>query len=135
MKVENRCKYADECPVYNGTEKVSETPLPIFRNVFCNRGMRGWKNCETFEKFTTMESENIKKKNRDKIDLQNINNPFEKDILMLLNKKEKCIYGEIIRELRISTTKGQEAIYSLLNKGMVRHSGRTSYLELNVELQ
>lgn len=44
----NRCRYAKECPIFNGEEKISETPLTIFRNVFCNRGIKGWKNCERF---------------------------------------------------------------------------------------
>jgi len=44
----NRCRFAEECPIFKGELKVSETPLPIFRNVFCNRGMKGWKNCDRF---------------------------------------------------------------------------------------
>ncbi len=44
----NRCRFADSCPIFKGELKVSETPLPIHRNVFCNRGMKGWKNCERF---------------------------------------------------------------------------------------
>jgi hypothetical protein len=48
MNLGNRCQFASECPIYKGEEKVSKTPLPIFRNVFCNRGMKGWKNCRRY---------------------------------------------------------------------------------------
>ncbi len=54
----NRCQFAGECSVFNGEEKISETPLPIFRNVFCNRGMRGWKNCV---RFNELDHSQIKK--------------------------------------------------------------------------
>jgi len=70
-----------------------------------------------------------------KLELENINNPFEKDILLFLNKNGKCIYGDIIKELKISGRRGQEAIFSLLQKGLVKHKDRTSYIELNVELK
>jgi DNA-binding MarR family transcriptional regulator len=73
-------------------------------------------------------------KQKDKIDIQEIDNPYEKDILMYLDKKGKCIYGEIIKELQISASRGQEAIYSLLNKGLIKHKDRSSFIELNVEL-
>lgn len=46
--LENRCRFANECPIFCGELKVSQTPLTIHRNVFCNRGMKGWKNCERF---------------------------------------------------------------------------------------
>ncbi len=44
----NRCRFAIECPIYNGEVKVNDTPLTIYRNVFCNRGIKGWNNCERF---------------------------------------------------------------------------------------
>lgn len=47
----NRCQYADICPVFKGEEKVSETPLSIYRNVFCNRGVKGWKNCKKYDEY------------------------------------------------------------------------------------
>jgi predicted transcriptional regulator len=73
-------------------------------------------------------------KQRKKIDIKKVTNPDEKKILLFLHHRGKCIYGEIMKELQISSTRGQEAIYSLMTKGMVRHKDRTSYLELNVEL-
>ncbi len=74
-------------------------------------------------------------KERSELELENVNNPFEKDILLFLNRNGKCIYGDIIKELKISGRRGQEAIYSLLQKGLVRHKDKTSYIELNVELK
>lgn len=71
---------------------------------------------------------------KNKVDIQKIRNPLEKDILLHLKKKDKCIYGEIIKELQLSNARGQEAIYSLLNKGLIKHKDRSSFIELNVEL-
>ena len=69
------------------------------------------------------------------INIQEINNEFEKDILKLLNEKEKCVYGDIIKELKLSARKGQESIYSLINKGFVKHIDQSSYLKLNVDIK
>ena len=74
-------------------------------------------------------------KQRSELELENIKNPFQKDILLFLSKNGKCIYGDIIKELKISGRRGQEAIYSLLQKGFVRHKDKTSYIELNVDLK
>lgn len=60
MTLRNQCQFAGDCEIYNGSVTVSETPLLIFRNVFCNRGMKGWKNCE---KYIELTSAGIKKKN------------------------------------------------------------------------
>lgn len=50
MNLGSRCQFADECSLFQGTEKT-KIPLAIFRNVFCNRGMKGWKNCERYSEF------------------------------------------------------------------------------------
>jgi len=44
----NFCQYIKICPVYQGKEKTSGTPLTIYKNVFCTRGLRGWNDCEKF---------------------------------------------------------------------------------------
>jgi hypothetical protein len=62
--------------------------------------------------------------------IRKVENTFEKQIVTFLNKKGKCIYGQIFRELKIPTTRGQEAIYSLINKGVVKHIDKSSYIEL-----
>lgn len=71
---------------------------------------------------------------KDRIDNQKIEDSLEKDVLMYLDRKGKCIYGEIIKNLKLPNTKGQEVIYSLLNKGLIRHQERSSLIELNVEI-
>lgn len=48
MNLGLRCGYAEECPVYQGKTEVNEMPLHLLRNVFCNRGQKGWKNCARF---------------------------------------------------------------------------------------
>jgi hypothetical protein len=48
MNLGLRCGYAEECPVYKGKTEVKEMPLHLLRNVFCNRGNKGWKNCARF---------------------------------------------------------------------------------------
>jgi hypothetical protein len=53
----NRCQFANECPIFLGKLKVSDTPLTIYRNVFCNRGLKGWKNCKRFNELSNKNSE------------------------------------------------------------------------------
>ena len=52
-----RCRFASECPIFKGDEKVREMPLPLYRNVFCNRGIKGWKNCERFNNIEIQEKD------------------------------------------------------------------------------
>jgi len=47
----NLCQYIKICPVYQGQEEISVTPLVIYKNVFCNRGLKGWNNCERFKDY------------------------------------------------------------------------------------
>lgn len=68
------------------------------------------------------------------IDLEKIKNPVEREILLLINENEQCLYGEIIRKLELSYTKGQELIYSLLTKGYIKYVERTPKLELTAEI-
>ncbi|WP_297100015.1 hypothetical protein [uncultured Draconibacterium sp.] len=72
---------------------------------------------------------------RKTIDIQEISNQFEKDILRLLEEKEKYVYGDIIKDLKLSARKGQELIYSLINKGLVKRVDQSSYLKLNVDIK
>ncbi|MEX0986710.1 MAG: hypothetical protein WD052_04470 [Bacteroidales bacterium] len=45
MNLGMRCGFAEECPVFAGKTEVENMPLHLLRNVFCNRGSKGWKNC------------------------------------------------------------------------------------------
>ena len=49
MHLGKLCKYATECSVYKGKNERIEKPIFIIKNVFCNRGLKGWKNCKRFE--------------------------------------------------------------------------------------
>lgn len=48
MNLGSRCQFADECKIYQGKKIISDVPLSIYRNVFCNRGIKGWKNCTEY---------------------------------------------------------------------------------------
>lgn len=43
------CHQAKKCPVYQGKLKVDDISTFLLKNVFCNRGYNGWKNCERFK--------------------------------------------------------------------------------------
>jgi hypothetical protein len=45
------CKYSDECNVYRNKNKNIRKPIFIVRNVFCNRGIKGWQNCKRFQMY------------------------------------------------------------------------------------
>ena len=67
------------------------------------------------------------------IELKNVNKQ-EREILMLLKRTGKCMYGNIFKELNISSTKGAELILSLSSKGYIKNAGKTSFYELNGEI-
>lgn len=48
MQLGKRCKYAGQCAVYQNKNKEIDKPLFLVRNVFCNRGPKGWYNCQRF---------------------------------------------------------------------------------------
>lgn len=52
MNLGSRCRFADECTLYQGEEEI-KIELSIFRNVFCNRGLKGWKNCDRYNELVT----------------------------------------------------------------------------------
>ena len=60
MNLGTRCRFAGDCEIFQGRKVISETPLPIYRNVFCNRGMKGWKNCDEFIKRTKDDDTRLK---------------------------------------------------------------------------
>lgn len=51
-----RCPYAGECPVYHEELTIEKISPFLIKNVFCNRGMKGWKNCERFNVAETGET-------------------------------------------------------------------------------
>lgn len=49
MQKSRTCKYANECLVYKGEIDTKVSSTTIIRNVFCNRGIKGWSNCKKFQ--------------------------------------------------------------------------------------
>jgi len=43
------CPYSKTCPVYCETFIVDQVSPFLIKNVFCNRGPKGWNNCERFK--------------------------------------------------------------------------------------
>ncbi len=48
MSNKNICKHKNDCPIYNGKTISDAKKVTIYKNVFCNRGFRGWKNCKQY---------------------------------------------------------------------------------------
>ena len=70
----------------------------------------------------------------EKIEVKEVST-VEKKILLLLESKGKCLYGNIFKELNLSQTVGAHAILSLVTKGFVKNVGVSSYYELAVDLE
>ena len=49
-KLGRKCKYTETCSKYHGNGIPENMTLTIWRNVFCNRGEKGWSNCEEYLK-------------------------------------------------------------------------------------
>ena len=58
----------------------------------------------------------------------------ERKVLLLLEEKGKCLYGNIFKESKIAHTKGAEIVSSLTNKGYIKNAGQPSYYELAINL-
>jgi len=43
-----RCRHAETCPLFHGVEIPEHMTLPVWRNVFCYRGSKGWVNCSRY---------------------------------------------------------------------------------------
>jgi hypothetical protein len=52
MYLGKRCRFADDCSIFKGDTRL-DIPLALHRNVFCNRGQKGWKNCERYAALAT----------------------------------------------------------------------------------
>ncbi len=48
MNLGKLCKHAKRCSVYQDTNNEINKPVFLIRNVFCNRGVKGWNNCLRF---------------------------------------------------------------------------------------
>lgn len=64
-----------------------------------------------------------------------IKNPKELRILQLLKSRGAYLYGDIFKELSISSSEGQHIIFSMLSRGLIKFQYCSSSIELNVELK
>jgi hypothetical protein len=69
------------------------------------------------------------------IDLSDIKNEKEREVLNLLHLRGKCLYGNIFKELSISSREGQHIIFSLLSRGLIKYRYGSSVIELNVNIR
>lgn len=69
------------------------------------------------------------------IDIKQIKNPTEKEILLFIDQKKQCRYGELFKSLNLSYRKGQELVYSLVSKGYLEFIGRSSDLQLTAPVK
>jgi len=46
-----KCKYTDQCPLYDGTGVPENMTRTLWRNVYCYRGVKGWHNCKKYHEF------------------------------------------------------------------------------------
>ncbi len=67
--------------------------------------------------------------------LEEIENQKEKEVLQFLQANGTCLYGNIFKELSISSREGQHIIFSLLSRGLIKYQYRSSSIELNVKLK
>jgi DNA-binding IclR family transcriptional regulator len=55
----------------------------------------------------------------------------EKEIIQFLDRNGPSLLGEVVKELKLSYSKGHEYINRLLRKGKVRHSDPPVHFEIN----
>ena len=48
MSSKNYCIHRNKCPIYKGETISEENKLIIHKNVFCQRGHKGWRNCNDY---------------------------------------------------------------------------------------
>lgn len=58
----NLCPYIKTCPVYQGKKETNGIPLELYKNVFCNRGIKGWENCKYYLENQLNTNMNVRKK-------------------------------------------------------------------------
>ena len=56
-------------------------------------------------------------------------------IINYISEKRQCMYGDVIKNLKLSYIKGQQSIGSLVSRGFLRFVGTTSCLELDRNIQ
>jgi len=73
--------------------------------------------------------------NNKTIDINKIKNPTEREIILFIEQKQYCRYGDLLKSLHLSYRKGQELVYSLVSRGYLEFIGRSSDLQLTAPLK
>lgn len=133
------CPFAKECPVYHGHIQIKNISLHLIKNVFCNRGEKGWTNCNRYR--IAITGENIPAtatpyhpKFKIKVDIEKISNETEREILKLIKRNGKCLMGEVIMKLKLGNQSGYNYFDHLLKKKWITNTANPPYYTLNVEL-
>lgn len=63
--------------------------------------------------------------------MTNTNNKTEKRIIQFLEENGPSFLGEVVKELKLSYTRGLGHINQLLSKGVIRHSDPPLQYEIN----
>jgi len=67
------------------------------------------------------------------MNMKKINNKTELKIVEFLDENGPSFLGEVVKELKLSYTKGLRHTNQLLSKGVIRHSDPPLQYELNSE--
>jgi predicted ArsR family transcriptional regulator len=65
------------------------------------------------------------------LNMTNTNNKTEKRIIQFLEDNGPSFLGEVVKELKLSYTRGLGHINQLLSKGVIRHSDPPLQYEIN----
>ena len=58
------CKYTADCKFYQGIGIPDNMKRSIWRNVYCYRGSKGWRNCLQYKEFENQYLKNDRNENR-----------------------------------------------------------------------
>jgi hypothetical protein len=72
---------------------------------------------------------------KEKISLERIEDSTERNIILLLQEKDKCMMGDILMNLKLSYQKGLQHINSLLDKDWISNTENAPYFTLKVEFE
>ena len=72
---------------------------------------------------------------KEKISLERIEDSTERNIILLLQEKDKCMMGDILMNLKLSYQKGLQHINSLLDKNWISNTENAPYFTLKVEFE
>lgn len=63
MANKNICIHKELCKIYQGETADDKNKLMVYKNVFCHRGYRGWKNCNEYLNFDNTSNKSVNNEN------------------------------------------------------------------------